>query len=160
MVLICQLLTTYPSTVQGGYARASESWNYQTNVSPNPSRMPSRLIRSVYILSHSSTSDVLWALSSPARIHQGGAYRIRCVSDMDTPGICIQSHYLNLDTRWLDTCIQYVWADFRYGPTEYLAFEQYTINPLLVLVLIGLAFFHYWWLIGYCLYLSFPFSIR
>jgi hypothetical protein len=74
--------------------------------------------------------------------------------------ICIQSHYLNLDTRWLDTCIQYVWADFRYGPTEYLAFEQCTINPLLVLVLVGFAFFHYWWLIGYCLYLFFPFSIR
>jgi hypothetical protein len=138
MVLICQLLTTYPSTVQGGYARASESWNYQTNVSPNPSRMPSRLIRSVYILSHSSTSDVLWALSSPARIHPGGVF---LVSDMDR--ICIQSHYLNLDTRWLDTCIQYVWADFRYGPTEYLAFEQCTINPLLVLVLVGFTFFHY-----------------
>jgi hypothetical protein len=60
-------------------------------------------------------------------------------------------------------CIQYVWADFGYGPTEYLAYlalEHRTLNPLLVLVLIGFAFSHYWWLIGYCLCLSFPFSIR
>jgi hypothetical protein len=33
-------------------------------------------------------------------------------------------------------------------------------RPLLVLVLIGSAFSHYWWLIGYCICLSFPFSRR
>jgi hypothetical protein len=33
-------------------------------------------------------------------------------------------------------------------------------RPLLVLVLIGSAFSHYWWLISYCLCLSFPFSRR